>query len=69
MSWARPSVRWSKFTRLRCRTSKTSTRSHANVLCTFHESASPVEGNPDTFWDIDLRHTNSGWMIDNYGQP
>src|ERR1019366_6438034 len=40
------------------------------VLCTFAESASPTEGNPDTFWSIHLhRGPSNGWLIDNYGQP
>jgi hypothetical protein len=33
-----------------------------------HRSASPVEGNPDTFWDVELHHAKIGWLIDNYGQ-
>jgi len=68
MAWAQPRVAWSKFTHLRCQRLKTSTRRRATVSCTFHESASPVEGNPDTFWDVELRHAKIGWLIDNYGQ-
>ena len=68
MGWARPSVAWSKFTDLHCKSLKTSVRSSAEVLCTFHESASPTEGNPDSFWDIYLRRTSSGWLIYSYGQ-
>jgi hypothetical protein len=68
MAWARPGVSWSKFTHLRCRRLKTSSRSHANVSCSFHESASPVEGNPDNFWVVEVRHASAGWLIDNYGQ-
>jgi hypothetical protein len=26
------------------------------------------EGNPDNFWDVYLRHTKIGWLIDGYGQ-
>jgi hypothetical protein len=66
--WARPSVAWSKFTDLHCKTLKTSSRSSAEVLCTFHESSSPSEGNPDSFWDVDLRHTSRGWLIYSYCQ-
>ncbi|MGO9959024.1 MAG: hypothetical protein ACLP50_24170 [Solirubrobacteraceae bacterium] len=68
MAWARPTVPWSKFTHLRCRLLKTSIPARADVYCRFRESASAIEGNPDTFWDIELRHTNAGWLIDNYGQ-
>ncbi len=63
-----PSAAWSKFTDLRCKTRKSSGRSSADVRCTFHESVSPTEGNPDSFRDIYLRHTSSGWLIYNYGQ-
>jgi hypothetical protein len=68
MGWARPSVAWSKFTDLHCKTIKTSSRSRTEVLCTFHESASPSEGNPDNFWDVYLRHASGGWLIYSYGQ-
>jgi hypothetical protein len=68
MGWAAPSVAWSKFTDLHCKTLKTSSGSRAEVLCTFHESASPSEGNPDTFWDVYLHHAGGGWLIYSYGQ-
>jgi hypothetical protein len=68
VGWARPSARWGKFTRLRCRTLRASTRTKAIVYCSFHESRSPSEGNPDSFWDVYLRHTKVGWLIDSYGQ-
>jgi lipocalin len=45
------------------------TATDAVVKCTFHESQSPSEGNPDTFWSIELRHYRGRWLIDNYGQP
>jgi hypothetical protein len=45
-----------------------STRTKAIVYCRFHESRSPSEGNPDNFWDVHLRHTKIGWLIDSYGQ-
>lgn len=67
MGWARPLAAWPKFTDLHCRTRKGSGRS-ADVRCSFHESAAPTEGNPDSFWDIYLRQTSSGWLIYNYGQ-
>lgn len=68
MGWARPSVAWSKFTHLHCKTRKVSGRTSADVRCTFHESASPTEGNPDNFWDVYLVHSRAGWLINNYGQ-
>lgn len=68
MGWAKPGLAWSKFTHLRCRLLPSSTRHRAIVYCSFHESASPTEGNPDSFWDVYLRHTRNGWLIDSYGQ-
>ena len=68
MGWARPTVRWSRFTHLRCRQLGSSTSREALIACSFHESASPAEGNPDSFWDVHLRRTPRGWLIDNYGQ-
>jgi hypothetical protein len=68
MGWATPSAAWSKFTDLRCKTRKTSGQSSADVRCFFHESASPTEGNPDSFWDIYLRRTHSGWLVYSHGQ-
>ncbi len=68
MGWAQPSAAWSKFTDLHCKTHKTSGRSSADVRCTFHESTSPTEGNPDNFWDVYLVHSRAGWLINNYGQ-
>lgn len=40
----------------------------ALVICKFHESASPVEGNADAFWNIQLQHRRAAWLIDSYGQ-
>jgi hypothetical protein len=41
----------------------------ASVRCTFVESASPTEGNPDTFWSISfLLNSKDGWLINSYGQ-
>ena len=60
---------WSTFTNVHCR-SVWQTATAATVHCTFLESASPSEGNPDTYWTIDLVRSRSGqWLIDNYGQP
>jgi hypothetical protein len=63
-----PASRWSTFSKVHCET-LSATRSRASVYCTFHESWSPSEGNPDTWWSIDLRHARRRWLIDNYGQP
>ena len=68
MGWAQPNAAWSKFTHLRCRPLPKSNQRHAIVYCAFHESASPTEGNPDSFWDVYLRHTSEGWLITGYGQ-
>jgi hypothetical protein len=68
MGWARPGTPWSTFTHLHCHSLPSSTRHLAIVRCSFHESASPDEGNPDTFWNVELRPTPKGWLIDGYGQ-
>lgn len=68
VGWARQSVQWSTFTRLHCKRVGNASPQQAVVDCTFVESASPTEGNPDSFWDVYLEHTSSGWLIDNYGQ-
>ena len=69
MGWARATVPWRKFADLRCQLRHSPTKSTlADVRCTFHESASPTEGNPDTFWDVELRHMRAGWLVDSYGQ-
>ena len=59
---------WSTFTKLRCKTLR-QTGQTAVVYCSFSESPSSSEGNPDSFWTISLTHTTSGrWLINNYGQ-
>jgi hypothetical protein len=59
---------WSTFTRLRCRP-LSQDASSATVYCSFDESQSPSEGNPDTFWTVSLaRQPDGRWLIDNYGQ-
>jgi hypothetical protein len=59
----------STFSNLHCRSTSTSAE-HASVLCTFKESASPTEGNPDAFWSVYMqRASTGGWLINNYGQP
>ncbi len=73
MGWARPNKSWSKFTDLHCKRVTVPAASlpqpkDVDVRCTFHESASATEGNPDTFWAIYLHHSGSGWLIDSYGQ-
>jgi hypothetical protein len=63
-----PAADQSKFTDIHCRTTALTTNTAA-VLCTFAESASPTEGNPDTLWTISFhRSARNGWLIDNYGQ-
>jgi hypothetical protein len=62
------SATWSTFTKLRCRTLQNSGKA-ATVHCTFNESQSSSEGNPDSFWTISMERTPAGnWLIDNYGQ-
>ena len=69
MGWATPSRQWSKFTDLHCRrVNNPNGGNQVRITCTFHESASPTEGNPDSFWDVYLEHTKSGWLIVSYGQ-
>ena len=59
---------WPTFTALRCKP-LSSGHTSATVYCSFDESQSPSEGNPDTFWTVDLTHQIDGrWLIDNYGQ-
>jgi hypothetical protein len=63
-----PATDQSKFTDVRCRRTALRTNT-ASVLCTFKESSSPTEGQPDTWWSVEFRRSsNSGWLIDNYGQ-
>jgi hypothetical protein len=59
---------WSTFTKLRCKTFTRSAR-NAIVHCSFNESPSSSEGNPDSFWTITLQKTTANrWLIANYGQ-
>lgn len=67
-SWARPSVAWPKFTHVRCARIRRAPSHQAHVRCTFHESASPVEGNPDSLLDFYLHRWQGAWLIDSYGQ-
>jgi hypothetical protein len=62
-----PPSEWSTFTRLHCK-QETRSRSSASVKCTFHESKSPSEGNPDSFWSVYLHHARR-WLISDWGQP
>lgn len=67
MGWALPSRAWPGFTALDCRRIKVRT-ANAHLRCTFHESGSlAVVGTRDTFWDVYLRHTHTGWLLDSYG--
>ncbi len=45
-----------------------STASDAAFLCRFHESASSTEGNPDSFWVVQLHRFKGVWLIAGYGQ-
>ena len=59
----------STFSDIRCRPTSTSSNTAA-VLCTFKESASPSEGNPDSFWSVYMQRAPKGrWLINGYGQP
>jgi hypothetical protein len=59
----------STFTHLHCGSTSTSSE-RASVKCTFRESASPTEGNPDSFWSIYMQRAPGGhWLINGYGQP
>lgn len=66
MDWG-PASEWSTFANIHCTTSS-ATQTHALVRCTFDESSSPTEGNPDSWWSVELRRGQQGWLIDNYGQ-
>jgi len=59
---------WPSFSHLHCGlVSETAT--DAQVQCTFRESQAADEGNPDSFWGIDMHRLGNGpWLIDNYGQ-
>jgi hypothetical protein len=59
----------STFSNLHC-ASESESANKAAVRCTFKESASPTEGNPDSFWSVYMQRAPSrGWLINNYGQP
>ena len=56
------------FSGVHCQTLSRSS-SNAAVNCTFKESVSPTEGNPDTFWNLSMvKNSHGRWLIDNYGQ-
>jgi hypothetical protein len=64
-----PRADLSTFSDVRCSSTSTSANA-ASVRCTFNESASPTEGNPDSFWSIYMQKATSGrWLINAYGQP
>lgn len=70
-AWANwPTSTWSTFTHLHCKTLR-GTRREASVTvkCTFHESDSRSEGNPDTWWAVDLHRSRHRWLIVSWGQP
>jgi hypothetical protein len=63
-----PASAQSTFSGVHCQTLSTSS-SNAAVNCTFKESVSPTEGNPDSFWNLSMvKSSDSRWLIDNYGQ-
>lgn len=65
----RPPSQWPSFTDLRCAPEHPPSAG-TYVRCTFNESASPSEGNPDTFWSLTMVRSKTGaWLISNYGQP
>ena len=58
---------WSTFTGVRCQTTSQAAASAA-VYCSFTESASPSEGNPDSSWTVWLdRQPDGRWLIEDYG--
>ena len=58
---------WSTFTGVRCQTTSQAAASAA-VYCSFAESASPSEGNPDSSWTVWLdRQPDGRWLIEDYG--
>jgi hypothetical protein len=58
---------WSTFTGVRCQTTS-QTAASAAVYCSFTESASPSEGNPDSSWTVWLdRQPDGRWLIEDYG--
>jgi hypothetical protein len=67
MDWG-PASEWSTFAKVHC-TTRSATRTHALLGCTFDESSSPTEGSADTWWSVDLQRVGQNWLIDNYGQP
>lgn len=59
--------KWSTFTALHCKLVSQASRT-ASVRCTFVESRSPSEGNPDNFWTVYLTRVHRRWLINSYGQ-
>jgi hypothetical protein len=73
LAWPAADKRWSKFTDLQCKRVRVPSAAlpHAadvDIRCTFHESASPTEGNPDTMWDVYMQKDGRRWLVDSYGQ-
>lgn len=61
---------WSTFSALRCKPAIRHSATTASVYCTFKESQSLSEGNPDSFWTVYLHRQSDGrWLITGYGQP
>jgi len=60
---------WPTFSALRCQPARLQSATAATVFCSFSESASAAEGNPDSSWTVWLqRQRDRRWLIDNYGQ-
>jgi len=59
--------KWSTFSALHCKLVSQASRT-ASVRCTFVESRSPAEGNPDNFWTVYLTRVHRRWFINSYGQ-
>jgi hypothetical protein len=64
--WGR-AAGWLTFANVHCKNTSVS-GVHAVLRCTFKESACPAACQPDSFWDIYLRHLDPGWRIESYGQ-
>jgi hypothetical protein len=59
---------WSTFSAVRCRKS-TASVFNATVFCSFNETQSPSEGNPDAWWTVSMqRRPQQRWLITSYGQ-
>jgi hypothetical protein len=68
MNWGNGNTAtWSTFSRLHCKPTEQGNGA-AQIYCTFSESPSQSEGNPDTWWDVYLVQRHGDWLISGYGQ-